>query len=85
MDVQLPQLLWAINSLLIVIVTFMIKNWVAGINIKFDGVIKKMDCKQDIAVCKERYPILKANNDALFKHKHPFIEGAQETGGVVIP
>jgi len=78
MEGQVPQMLWALNSLLIIILGFMIRNWV-------QGVTKKVDCKQDKTVCKERYPSLKANMDALFRHKHQLHERSDTTGGVVIP
>jgi len=71
-------MLWGVNSLLIVILGFMVRSWVGNIN-------GKMASKQDKAVCKERYPNLKADVTTLFSHKHPVREGQDETGGVIIP
>ena len=71
-------MLWALNSLLIVILGFMIKNWV-------NGVSKKLDCKQDKSVCQERYPTLKKDSENFYRHKHTMNCDKDETGGVIIP
>ena len=71
-------MLWGLNSLLIVILGFMVRTWVNGIG-------KKLNCKQDKAVCNERYPDLKADVSTIFKHKHPLSSADRDmTGGVII-
>ena len=77
-DAHMLQILWGLNTLLIIVIGFLGKNWMNGIS-------KKLGCKQDKVVCDERFPILQSNNDKLFTHRHPLAEGSSETGGVVIP
>jgi len=71
-------MLWGVNSLLIIILGFMVRSWVTALT-------NKLGCKQDKAVCAERYPTLKDNIDSLFTHKHPLTNDDNQTGGVIIP
>jgi len=78
MESQVPQLLWGLNTVLLIVLGFMIKSWV-------NGITKKLSCKQDKSVCSERHPVLSSNIEGLFRHKHPIHEGKDMTGGVIIP
>jgi len=75
---ETTQMLWGVNSLLIVILGFVVKSWISSVT-------KKIGCKQDKVVCAERYPKIEKNIDGLFTHKHPLNDGERETGGVIIP
>jgi len=79
------QILWAINSLLIIIVAALIRNWASGLTAKFDNLSDKMICKQDKTMCNERYLKLDKNVESLFTHIHPIREGKDQSGGVIIP
>jgi len=84
-DIQDPRLLWAVSSLLIVVLGFFIKSWMNRISEDFRAVLKKLDCKQDRSVCNERYPNLRKDSDNFYRHKHALNCSKDETGGVVIP
>ena len=83
-DIQDPRLLWAVSSLLIVVLGFFIKSWMNRISEDFRMVLKKMDCKQDKSICQERYPTIRSDLDNFYKHKHNLNCNKDETGGVVL-
>ena len=85
MLIDTPQMLWGLNSLLLLILAFMIRSWVNGISKKFDTLAGKLGCKQDKTVCAERYPGLKSDIATLYKHKHPTDGEQGTTEGVIIP
>jgi len=76
--VDTTQMLWGVNSLLIVILGFMVRSWVTALT-------NKLGCKQDKVVCNERCPHIQQDIVNLFSHKHPIVEDKNETGGVIIP
>jgi len=71
------QVLWSMNTGLIAVVFFVIKAWVAKVDLKLDN-------RVNVKSCDERHKEIKENNDKLFRHKHAPANG-HEGGEVIIP
>ena len=80
-----PKLLWGFCSLLIVVLGFFIRSWMNRLSQDFASLVKKMKCKQDVAVCNERFPAIRDDLSKFHKHKHVLNCNKDETGGVIIP
>jgi hypothetical protein len=72
------KVLWGITTLLLGVMVWMVKGWIGSVT-------KKLNCKQDIAMCEERYPKIDRDIKLLFKHKHPIYTDDEKTGEVIIP
>ena len=63
MAMDTTHLLWAVNSLLIILLGFFIKSWI-------NSVEKRLALKLDTAICEERDGHHCREIDKLEKHKH---------------
>jgi len=82
---QTLQLLWAANTVLLVILGFFIRMWINGVKEKEYKNEKMLDNKIDKVTCLERHEDLKKDVSALFRHKHPLYKDRDQTGEVIIP
>ncbi len=82
---DIGQILWGINSLLLALLGFFGKIWISRLSadmIKMDG---KIDVKLDILLCNERHGLSLQSCKELFRHKHSPCTPEGRGGEVIIP
>jgi hypothetical protein len=77
-DMDNVQLLWGINTLLLVILGFFIRMWISRLE-------KHVDEKLDTILCEERHALTTTSCDKLFRHKHAPVHPDGRGGEVILP
>lgn len=75
-------MLWGLNTILLAVLGFFVKNWISAQAIQFDKMEKRLDQKLDSITCTERNSAMKSECKSLKHHRHAPITG--DKGGEVI-
>ena len=76
------QILWSLNSFLLVVLFFFVKIWLSNLSRDLDKMEKRIDLKLDKLTCTERHSDMKSSCEKLRHHRHSPVTGA--LGGEVI-
>ena len=76
------QMLWGINTLLLAVLGFFVKNWMATLTKELDKMDKRISTKLAKAICVERNSSVKCECAKMRNHRHAPVTG--ERGGEVI-
>ena len=76
------QMLWGLNTLLLAVLGFFVKTWMANQTKQFEKMEARLDRKLDAITCVERNASVKVDYEKLRQHRHAPITG--EKGGEVI-
>ena len=78
------RILWAMNSLLIVILGWFIRAWINGVKTDVDGMKKDVRDKADAELTEKEFGRVDGKIRSLFRHKHPIYKDREKTGEVII-
>ncbi len=79
------QLLWGINTVLLVILGFFVKIWIARLSADAAKMETKVEGKLDLLLCVERHGISTTACAKLFGHRHSPCQPDGRGGEVIMP
>lgn len=78
------RILWAMNSLLIVILGWFIRAWINSVKTDAEGIKNDVKSKADAELTEKEFGRVDSKIRSLFRHKHPIYKDREKTGEVII-